>query len=258
MSAVQMLVDIFQQEMLSDMPVLTLGRTSVTISPLTEEEKRYVNRVFNKLVESLRKRAPSIAASIEAQRSIAHKVAQIAKGMLGNKPITYPSKVGGIGVNPLIPQVIKYVATPNSDNPAYTDYPANSWDLTLTPGTNVYLLGSSTNYFKYPNIQGRRAIAVIFMDGVVEVGTTPKLSQFRYLSEASTEWGVYNTFPLVEVPVEYGKAIYQYSTPGVLILWYDFGVKWYAMPIRGGTSTIELVGLIFYEHDFMSDTKYVS
>jgi len=261
-------VDLFKEEReIKGINILTLGRDTVEYEELQPAEVDAVRKAVKFYVDMVAKQAPSVARDLAEQLyftvegkhlGLAIKVAMIAKALMDSKPITFPSRVGTIGVNPLIPQFIRYVATPTADYPAYTDYPANSWDLSLTAGRNVYLFGSETNYFRYPSLAGRRAIAVIVQNGVVEVGTTPKIDQFRIISEASTQLGVFNVEPLVEVPVEAGKAVYQYPTPGAVILWNDMGIKWYGMPIKSGVSSIRLLGLVFYEHEFMPDTKYVS
>jgi len=55
------------------------------------------------------------------------------------------------------------------------------------------------------------------------------------------------------------KAIYQYPTPlGAVPVFYDRGVRWGFLPEVSGTSTIKLLGLVFYEHDFASTFKWIT
>jgi len=59
--------------------------------------------------------------------------------------------------------------------------------------------------------------------------------------------------------VEKNVALYQYPTPlGALFVSHERGVMWGFMPKRTGTVTIKMLGLIFYEHDFMSSLKWAS
>jgi hypothetical protein len=45
---------------------------------------------------------------------------------------------------------------------------------------------------------------------------------------------------------------------GALYLDYNTGVKWYFMPTRTGTATIKMLGLVFYEHNFLADVVYLT
>jgi len=252
--------DLFAEERAKGIPVAALNRAVVSYVDLDPKEADSVNLVFNSIVSHLRKVAPSIASDIEAQRSLALKMAGVAKATFpSRKSYQFPSVPGSIGVAPLFPQGLKYAATPSSTYPCYTDYATNSWNISLTAGTAAYLLGSSANFYKANPTTNAHTFILIFNNGVIEVGSTPKAEQFQLQSEGKQDYGAYAVEPLVEVNVEPNKAIYQYPTP-LGALWVDFqsGVKWSIMPKVSGTATIKLLGMIFYEHDFFAAMKWVS
>jgi len=175
-----------------------------------------------------------------------------------NREITYPSEEGKAGIMPLFPQAIKYTATPSDTEPAYTDYITNTWEMDLTAGTTAYLFGSSANYYYASPVEGKRAMLVIFQHGLLEIGTTPKIYQMRVYSKVEQRKGAFAVHPLVEVPVEHGKVVYQYNTLGVVFVYWDLGIKWELLPVYTGRSKLPLLGVVLYEHDFFSTLKYVS
>jgi len=255
--------DLFREEISRLKGVFFAGKEyteSVNIATLSREETEALRNVFMYGVAQLEKIAPEIAKDIKAQESLVYKVAGVFKEMLPEKKsYSFPSVSGSLGVAWLFPQAIRYAATPSSSYPCYTSYPANSWNLSLTAGTAVYFFGDGTNFYKASPTTGQHSMILVFKNGVVEIGTTPKLQQFRLYAEGITKWGIYTVVPLVEIPIEKNKAIYQYPTPmGPVIIPYDKGVMWGAMPEASGTSTIKLLGLVFYEHDLFSTLTYVS
>lgn len=255
--------ELFLEERQRDIPVAALNRRTVSYVDLAPAEAEAVNRVFDSIVKHLRKVSPAIAADIEVQRSLALKMAGVAKATFPvRKNYQLPSVPGSLGVAPLFPDGLKYAATPSSTYPCYTDYATHTWNITFsaTPGTAAYLLGSSAAFYRASPTTNQHSFVLIFNNGVIEVGSTPKAEQFQLLSEGKQDYGAYAVEPLVEVNVEPNKAIYQYPTP-LGALWVDFqsGVRWSLMPREAGaTATIKLLGMIFFEHDFFSTLKYVS
>jgi len=241
-------------------PVFAGGRDRVDYEELSAKERAAVERCFRAGLEHLERVAPSIAASIRPQLGLVLKFAGVAKATFPeSKPIAFPSEPGTIGVNWLFPQAIKYAATPSADNPCYTSYKANLWEMDLTAGTAAYFFGDGTNYYKASPATAKHAFILVFKDGVIEVGSTPKVQQFQIKTEIQHKYGVYTVEPLVEVPVEEGKALYQYPTPmGAVPIYHDLGIMWGFMPTYSGTATIKLLGMVFYEHDFASELKWVS
>jgi len=255
------LVDkLFEEEISKGISVFFGERREVVYTELTREERNAVTMVFKYGVDHIRKVSPKIAADIETQLSIALKVAGIFKEMLPEKkPITFPSETGSIGVAWLFPQAIRYATTPSPSAPAYSSYSLNSWDIPITTGTPAYLFGDGTNFYKASPATGKHAMLLVFNNGIIEVGTTPKIDQFRLYSEGFAKYGIYTVDPLVEVTVEENKAIYQYPTPlGAVPVFYDKGIMWGFMPRVSGTATIKLLGLVFYEHDLFPTLTWVA
>jgi hypothetical protein len=236
--------------------VAALGRAQLPYRDLSDAEIAYITEVFGNGVSALSKVAPSIASDIKRQLALALAFAGVAKAYLAEKNYTFPSVPGHLGVNWLFPQTVNYKVDTVT---AVTNYSANSWDIPITAGTKAYILGSDTAWYKTSSVVDKRHCILIFHNGLVEVGTTPSVEQFRLISESKGDYGIYTVAPLVELPVEPNKVVYQYPTPlGALFVEYQTGVRWYFMPRRTGTMTLKLLGLVFYEHDFASDTKWVA
>jgi len=252
--------ELFAEELGKGIPVFMGDRESVVYAALESDEVRAITKVFNYGLNQIRRISPKIASDIEPQLSLALKVAGIFKDMIPEKKsYTFPSQTGSLGVAWLFPQAIRYVATPDASNPAYTSYPANSWTLSLTAGTPAYFFGDGTNYYKSSPATGRHSAILVFNNGVIEIGSTPKIEQFRLTAEGFTKYGIYTVAPIVEERIEENRLIYQYPTPlGALPIFYDKGVMWGFMPNATGSSTIKLLGLVFYEHDLFSTLKWVS
>jgi len=248
------------EELKAGIPVAALDRQTVSFVELSDTEKRWVNYVFDNGLRHLRIVAPSIASYIEAQRGLAINMAGVAKATFPvRKNYAFPSVPGSLGVAWLFPQGLKWVATPNASNPCYTSYSTNSWDISVTAGTNAYLLGDGTNFYRASPMTAQHSMLLIFNNGVIEIGSTPKIDQFRLYSEGLTKYGIYTVAPIMEIPIEEGKTIYQYPTPmGATPVFYDKGIMWGFMPRLSGTATIKLLGLVFYEHDLFPTLKWVA
>jgi hypothetical protein len=250
--------ELFKDELNKGIPVFMGDRESVVYSELESDEKAAVEKVFKYGLNQIRRISPKIASDIEPQLSIALKVAGIFKEMLPEKKsYTFPSQTGTLGVAWLFPQAIKYATT------VPTGYTTNSWDIPLTAGSRAYLFGSEAGgvvtYYRTSDTAKAHSAILVFNNGIIEIGSTPKIEQFRLVSEGFTKYGIYTVAPIVEERIEENRLIYQYPTPlGAVPIFYDKGVAWSVMPKVTGTSTIKLLGLVFYEHDFAADLKWVS
>jgi len=141
----------------------------------------------------------------------------------------------------------------------YSSYKLNSWDIDATAGTAIWFFGDGTNYYKASSQAHKHSMILVFHNGVIEIGSTPSIDQFRIVAEGLTKYGIYTVAPVVEERVEEGRAVYQYPTPlGATIVFYDRGIMWGAMPRVTQTHTIKLLGLVFYEHDLFPDLTWVS
>jgi hypothetical protein len=250
------------QEIMNEtkIPVAALGRDRFPIAPLDSSEVEAIKKVLYEGLSHLRRVAPEIYNAIVNPvpganlEKLVLTFAAVAKAQFPTqKPYSFPSVPGKLGVAWLIPQAIKYSPT------VPTSYSNNSWDIPITAGTKAYLLGSDTEFYVTSSATNAHSAILIFYNGLVEVGTTPSAQQFRLISQAKTDYGIYTVEPLVDIPVENGKTIYLYPTPmGALYVDYSTGVKWYFMPTRTGVATIKMIGLVFYEHNFLADTVYLT
>jgi hypothetical protein len=236
--------------------VAALERQTVSFVELTDREKQAVSYVFESGLKHLRRVAPSVAADIERQKELALNMAGVAKATFPvRKNYAFPSVPGSLGVAWLFPQGLKWVNTPNSSNPCYTSYKSNSWDIDVTAGTDAYILGDGTNFYRTNPNTDQHTFLLIFDGGVLEIGSTPSIEQFRIYTEGKRDYGAYTIDPLTDIPIEKNVAIYQYPTPlGAVFVGYDRGFK----PRTSGTKTIKLLGLIFYEHDFLASMKWAT
>ncbi len=235
------------------------GREDIEYLPLTNDERAAVDKAVDQALIPLRKVSPTIASTYELHRSFFQKCAGIAKAKFpGQKTVQFPSQAGGIGAIPLIPQAVKWAVTPSATDPCYTSYKTNSWDIDLTAGTAAYILGNGTDFYKASLTAEKHSLLAICWNGLLELGSTPRLGQMRIWTQAETKYGIWSIHPLVSLPIEPGKTLYQYNTVGALIVTHDFGIMWKVLPTATGTSTLPLLGMVFYEHDFLPDTKWVA
>jgi len=245
--------DLFDEEIKKGISIWTGGRDVVEYERLRPEEEDAVVRVVRLYGRFLEKIAPSIAKDWYEHESAFLKWAGVAKAKFPeNKPITFPSQPGTLGVLPLFPQAIKYAAT------VPTSFKNNKWEIDVTEGSKAYLLGSDTAFYKACSDTGKHEFFVIMQDGLIEIGTTPSAQQFKIVSEVETKYGIYTAQPLKELEYESGKRLYRYPTLGMIPVYHDFGIKWYFLPDRSGTAHMMLLGIVIYEHDLFKDLTWIS
>jgi hypothetical protein len=246
--------ELFAEELGKGIPVFMGDRESVVYTPLESDEAAAIQKVFNYGLNQLKRITPKVASDIEPQLSLALKIAGVFKDMIPEKKsFSFPSQTGSLGVAWLFPQAIKYAT---SGDGSYTSYGTNSWDIALTAGTAAYLFGDATHFYKASATTGAHTSLLVFNNGILEIGSTPKVEQFQLTAEGFTKYGIYTVAPIVEERIEENRLIYQYPTPlGATPIFYDKGIRWAFMPRLSGTATIKLLGLVFYEHDFASTLK---
>jgi hypothetical protein len=245
--------ELFAEELGRGIAIFVGDRRDVVHRDLEPSERNAVNKVFDYGLAQLRRVAPKVAADIEPQRSLAIKVAGIFKEMIPEKKsFTFPSETGSLGVAWLFPQAVKYTAT------TPTSYNVDSWDIPLTAGTASFIFGSATDFYRTSGTTGQHSAILVFQNGLIEIGSTPKVEQFQLVAEGLTKYGIYTVAPIVEERIEENRLIYQYPMPmGAIPIFWDKGVRWSFMPRASGTATLKLLGLVFYEHDFASTLKWV-
>lgn len=221
------------------------------VEQLSQEEADAVRYCFEKNVKMIENVSPKLAASIRPQREAFVKWASIAKGTFPEtKNFTYPGQIGGLGVDFLNPQLYKYDTSPSTTNPSYTDYTGNTWNISLTADTIAYIAGDATYHYKGSPITNNHSFAVIAQDGIVELGSTPKITQMKFESEALDKYTPIAMSPLMIESIEENKTIYQYNTPGMIPLSHQHGMRIEVLPNATGTATIPLIGMVFYEYEF--------
>jgi len=248
MSATTMsLQDAFRNAIASGVQIFAGGRTQVSYSSLTPDEVKTVTGVVNMTANFLAKVSPTLANTVRSQVDVVLSAAAIAKGEMGDKPLTYPVQTNTIGIVPLIPQFINYGTIQSCV--AQTGYPKDTWDVTLTAGTPFYLLGTSTAGYTTCGTPNYRFALVILQDGLIEVGTTPKIDQFKLYTNVESRYGPYTAPITYDEPIELGKSIYQYPTLGAMFIDWNLQVYWAAMPRASGTSSLRILGFAFAEYN---------
>lgn len=234
------------------------NRDNIDSTRLSSEESGAVDAVMDSMINGLGRVNGLIANIVSSQRGYAQAFAAIAKAKIpNNKPINYPSQANTLGIIPLIPQWFNYTSTPSSTLPSYTSYTLNSWNISTTAGTAAYIMGDGTNYYKGKPTSGSAIENFVFDKGLIEIGVTPKINQFRAWSQNETKYGVVSETVLYDQPIDPQRQIYMHNTPlGAMILTHDFGFMWKFMPEVTGTINLRLLGLSVYEHEFSTDVAW--
>jgi hypothetical protein len=255
---------LFEPEALNGIRVFSGGRDVVDTSEISQDERDAITYCFDQNIKKIENASPKIAAGLRLQREAMVKWAGIAKGTFPESKIySYPGQAGGLGVDFLTPYLFGYG---NSDTTGglnmYLDTAAASataaertWDISLTAGTRTFLLGDLTStFYKGCATTGSHSFVVLFQDGIVEIGSTPKIYQLHFKSELMNKYTPVGQQPLVSMPVEDHKLIYQYTTPGMIPCSHTTGMNISVMPAYTGTAHIPLLGMCFYETDFNVQT----
>lgn len=232
-------------------PIYSGGRTELTTTQLSPDERAAVMRCFDMGVDHARMTAPQVAAILEAQRDDFLVWAEVAKAAFDDQPITFPSKPGSIGVCWLNPQSRQYSSSDGTGQ--YNGWTINTNEVAATTaGTLDYFFGDGTNYYKSYATKPYRAMSVIAKDGLVEIGTTPSFMLSQIKTEATTQYGIVSEPPTFLLPAEEGKGVYIHKTIGMVPLYNDLGLMWSFLPIRSCTPVILALGLTFYEHAYLT------
>jgi len=245
------------EELWKSFDVLIGGLGTLESKPFNDLEAKKFDKFISDSAVVLEKVSAEIAADFRENAAFFKSVGEVFKAKVDKAFAGILPSSGQFGVGLIIPQDIRYVATASSSEPAYSDYNLNSWDILFTAGTERFLLGSSTNFYKARPTVGSRCALVIVKNGIVEVGTTPSFNQIRVITER-TNYPVLSVHPLVDQPIKEGYVIYRYNLPFNIPIFYDFGIKLSVMPMVTRTSNVRLIGVCFYEYDHRSALKYLT
>jgi hypothetical protein len=224
---------------------------SIETKSFSENEIDLLEKFIDEYKGHIKMVSPTLAYTVEKHKDLIHTMGEIFKSKVDKSFGGEIPSPGSFGIKALFPFDIHYTDTPSATEPAYTAYGKYTWEVDTTAGTPVYLLGDASHFFKMKPTTGSRAIALIFQNGIIEVGSTPKFYQFKIDSERNT-YPPFNTSPLADVRTDPERAVYIHKTPFAIPLWYDFGVKLQAVPHYTGTADIRLLGIVFYEYDYYS------
>ena len=239
--------DAFRNAINSGLKVFAGGRSQVSYAQLTPDEQNTVAGVVNRTADAIAKVSPVLANTVKSQIDVVMSAAAIVKGEMSEKPITFPGQPNTIAIVPIIPEFINYGTIQGSV--AQTGYPKDSWEVTLTAGTPFYLLGSSTAGYSTSGTPNYRFALTILQDGLVEVGTTPKIDQFKMWTNVESKYTPYTAPIVYDEPIELGKSIYQYQTLGALFIDWNLQQYWAALPRASGTSSLRILGFAFAEYN---------
>jgi hypothetical protein len=253
------LSDMFAPEAQAGIRIFTGGKDSVDIADMSSDESDAILYCFDQNVKKIENISPKLAAALRPQRSAVVKWAQVAKGTFPQtKNFAYPGVAGGLGVHFLNPYLYKYSNAPNTNTGghSWSDYSDSvipgygTWDLNMVAGNPTYVAGNGTYGYKGCDQTNCHSYVVLFQDGLIEIGTTPKVQQLFFKSDLLDTYTPISVQPLLSQSIEEGRAIYQYTTPGMMPLSHITGATVSVLPNQTGLSTMPLLGMVYYETDF--------
>ena len=254
--------EFFGEELSKGFNILLDGVDSLSVDALSDSEAKDIVKVAVYYAEQMRKVSIDLADLYVAHIPIFLKAAKWFKDICRGKPIRWRPGTNDIGISVLIPYLLKPVTTPNSSNPYYTDYKNNLWEMDLTAGSAANILGSGENtYYKSTSSEGSRIMLVIIQDGLLSVGDTPVIQQQIAWTERTSKsnFPVLPTSPIIELPIDKDRSLYQYNTPGVFITQPLYGYIWRVMPMYTMSSAkMPLLGFAFFERDVFNDLKWLT
>jgi hypothetical protein len=251
----------FAPEANAGIRVFSGGKDLIDIADMAAEERDAILYCFDQNVKKIENVSPKLAASLRPQRDAMVKFAQIAKGTFPEtKTFSYPGQSGGLACDFLAPYLYTYSTTKAGANAGqygcngYNDSTVvgyGSWDYSITAGTTINIAGIAGGAaYRGSAISGKHSYVVIFQDGVIELGTTPKIEQLFFKSELLDKYTPIAQPPLITQSLEEGRTLYQYSTPGMIPMTHQTGAYILGLSTYTGTSNLPLLGMVFYETDF--------
>jgi len=236
------------------------GRDTYDYEKLTAEEVDSVHLAFDKGLKRIENVSPKLAANLRPQREAYVKWAGIAKATFPEtKSFSYPAVAGGLGADWITPELYKYSTSPAAAaaTQSFTDYNGltaeyTTFDLTLTAGTVRYVAGNGTYGYKGCGTSEKHSFVVIAQDGLVEIGTTPKVNMMKFTTDLQSKYNYIAMNPVLNQTDEDFRAIYQYNTPGMIPMDHNVGTTIKVLPTVSGTSTLVPLGMVFYEYQFIT------
>jgi hypothetical protein len=239
------------------------------MAELSQDERDQIGYCFDQNVKKIENVSPKIAAGLRTQREAMLKWAGIAKGTFPEtRTYSYPGQTGGLGVDFLNPYLFGY----GTSNGTYTNgtdgvnmyldiagsnasAALRTWDFTTAVDTRIWLMGKDTaTYYRGCATTGSHSFVVLFQDGILEVGSDPSIDQIHFKSELMDKYTPIQAPPTIRVPIEDGKSIFQYNTPGMIPCSHQTGMNISVAPLYARTIHVPLLGMCFYESGFNLET----
>ena len=229
---------------------------------LDANERRAIELALNYIKRVYARISPKLAMLFDTHKQFVLSAASVykRKALKANvaADFDFPPKLGRLAVAPIAPQLIRYVATPSATDPAYSDYALNSFTIMFgSAGETKYLFGSDANYWKGLSETKGPIMHVVFEDGLIEIGTSPKVDQIYIEFDG---WNMLGTFfqpEAVKLPIEESKPVYQYTHPAFVTI-PDRGIKVAVLGEVAGDSILVPVGVTFYFVDKFKTLTWIS
>lgn len=240
--AQQTIASIFKNQIANNIDIFAGGKTDVDYTPLTDDEKNTIARVFTNRVAQIARVAPSIAEGLLPQKDAFVEFGAIAKAIFPeSRPIKYPTESGTIGVDFIFPYALKWSGSAES-----TLYDGSTFDVELAAGSNN-LFGAS---YKTCATTDKHSMMVLAKDGLLEIGNSPRIDQIQVSTDIQNKYAPIPSQPLSTIPVDGSVPIYQHATYGMIPMYHNLGMDIKVHAKTAGTSTLVPIGMVYYEHDF--------
>jgi len=196
-----------------------------------------------------------VVEEFEKHATLFLKVAGLLKAKV-EKPFAWPPQPDTFTVCELFPQIVKWATT------VPCGYANNTFELSLTAGTDTYIFGDGTNYYKARADSGYETVIVIIKGGFLAIGDTPKIQQYRIWNKQYNKYGMIPAKQAAMMPIHSEKLVYRYDNMpfGTLIItWEDMsGIMLKVRPYKSGREVHLPVGVAFTMYDNVKDTVWVS
>ncbi|TSA56997.1 hypothetical protein D4R42_02460 [bacterium] len=238
-----------------DLPVLTGGTRTFEVAQLSALELARLVEFLDYYAATLEKSAPAVAEDFRAQQGFFIDCAAYAKARFENKPynedeVAELPRAGQLGAQVLISRDLRAIGDAVNLK--------NNWDIAAVVNVPGYIFGTAAIWYTTNWVTtgvaatiDQRSVVAIMKNGVVESGTTPTISQFQYTTQGQT-YLPWRSSILRDVQVECDKPVYQYHTPGALLLTPDLGARLQFYPTRTETISPRLLGLVFGEWTYLN------
>lgn len=252
------------KDIFGDLPVLTGGTRTFEVAQLSPLELARLTEFLDYYGRKLQKVSPVLAEDFIAQQGFFLDVAAYAKARFENKPynedeVAELPRAGQLGAQALHCQDLRSIGEVAGNISLH-----NTWDLPVVAGTVQFIFGgcvapanlwftTNWNQIALPTAAtiDERCIIAIMKNGIIESGTTPTIGQIRYNTQGQA-YPPWRPDILRDAQVECDKPVYQYHTPGAMILTPDLGTSLGVMPTRDGTISPRVVGLVFGEFTYLN------